>query len=93
MPNLDPDQLKTVKANIEKYTEHQLKDTRAARYHQNTVGKSVRALLRFIDYGPMRNMPITWQSVKIAQDVWGTSRPYLQGKSVRKRNKVAEVSS
>ena len=37
-------------------------------------------------------MPITRQLVKIAQYAWGTSRPYLQGKSTRHRNGVVEVN-
>ena len=67
---LDPEQIKRMKANMEKYTEQQLKDTCASRYFQNTAGQSVQAMLKAIDdCVAMINMPITCSSVKTAEDV------------------------
>ena len=45
-----------------------------------------------VDFGVNWNSLITHESVRIAQDVWGTSRPYLQGKSTRQRNAPVDIS-
>ena len=66
---LDPDQIKTVKTNMVKYNQRQLKEAQIARYFQNTTGLSTRAILKFADSGAMRNSPITRESIRIAQDV------------------------
>ena len=65
---------------------------KAARYFQNTTVLSTRAMLKNIDSCVMRNSPIIRESVRIEQDVWGTSRSYLQGKSTRKRNEPVNIS-
>ena len=50
---LDPDQMGTVRINMTKYNQRQLKEAKSARYFQNTAGLSIRALLKCIDSGAM----------------------------------------
>lgn len=90
---LDADQMQTVKDNMTGFTQRQIKEAKAARYFQNTVGLSTRAILKCIDSGLMRNCPITRNAMDIAQNIWGISRPYLQGKSTRQRNQVVELNT
>ena len=78
---------------MKKYTQSQVKNARLARYFQNTAGMSTRAMLKSIDSASMRNSPITRESVKIAEDAWGTSILYLQGKSTRQRNAVVDLNT
>ena len=66
---------------------------KAARYFQNTTVLSTRAMLKNIDSCVMRNSPIIRESVRIEQDVWGTSRPYLYGKSTRQRNEQVDINT
>ena len=75
--DLDVDQMDTVNDIMEKHNQRQIKEAKVARYYQNTVGISTRSLLKSIDSGSMRNSPVTREAVKIAQDIWGVSRPYL----------------
>ena len=41
----------------------------------------------------MKNSPITRDAVRTAQDIWGISRPYLQGKSTRRRNDAVQLDN
>ena len=54
---------------------------------------STRAMIKSVDSGAMKNSPITRESIRIAQDVWGITRPYLQGKSRRRGNEAVELNT
>ena len=79
--------------NTKRFNQRQVKEAKAARYYQNTIAISTRALLKSIDGGLMRNSPISRDAVCTAQYIWGISRPYLQGKSTRQRVDAVQLDT
>lgn len=68
---LNPDQINTVRTDMTKNNQRQLKEAQVARYFQNTTGLSTRVMLKSIAFEAMRNSPITCKTITITQDVWG----------------------
>ena len=78
-----PDATDTVRENLSKFTERQIKTAQLAREFQNIAGLSTGALIRMIDSNTMRNLPFTREDVKNAIAIWGESVAHIQGKTTR----------
>ena len=75
--------INTVKNNMKQFNQRYVKHATVSRKFQDSVGLTTKALIRSIDNKLMNNSPITRESIKHANSIWGPSTANLKGKSTQ----------
>ena len=92
LDGIHPDEIETVETNLAKYSRRQVNEATTARYFQNTARLSTRALLKMVDPPALKNSPITYEAIRITQNIWGVSVPYLKSRTTRRQSDTVELN-
>ena len=78
-PQIHPDNVATMKENLERFNNRQVLEAKADKKLQDTVGLTTVSLLRMIDSNSMKNCTITRSHVRNAIAIWRPSEANLKG--------------
>ena len=65
------------------YNARDIKQAYRARWFQNITGQPIKRILHAVNNNILKNLPILWEDVRMAEDVYGPSITHLKGKTVR----------
>ena len=64
------------------YTSHEVMRADGSRQLQNITNQPVKLILYAVDNNILQNTPIIWEDVGMTEEIYGTSVPNLQGKTL-----------
>ena len=64
------------------YTARNVKRADSARWLQNITGQPVKWILHAVDNNILQNIPILWEDIGMAEEIYGPSVPHFQDKTV-----------
>ena len=88
----DPSRVSTVKDKMLGFTQRQIKGAEITRKFQNSAGLTTTGLLAVIDKKMLNNSPITRESARHAECIWGPSVPNLDGKTTRSKAGAVQLN-
>ena len=68
-----------------RYTTCNIKRADFARRFQNITGHLINLILNAVDNNILQNLPILWDDVRMDENIYGPSIPYLKGNIVRRK--------
>ena len=74
-----------VEENKKHYTDHNVKRYDNEIQFQNITSQPVKKILHTVDNNIIHNLPILWEDVRMNEDIYVTSVPNLQGRTVHRK--------